>query len=73
MKKEKKKIVFLASFENASILRKFTILFLITSIIPMGLLYYFYLQTTQYGHINIVTINFTYAMILMVLVFLSGS
>ena len=33
----------------------------------MTLLYYFYLQTTQHGHINIPTINYTYAMILMVL------
>ena len=57
----------MASFEDASILRKFTILFLITSIVPMGLLYYFYLETTKYGHIGISPINFTYAMVLMVL------
>ncbi len=62
-----KRVLFLASFEDASILRKFTILFLITSIIPMTLLYYIYLQTTQHGHINISTINYTYVMILMVL------
>jgi len=67
MKKNNKKILFLASFEDASILRKFTILFLITSIVPMVLLYYFYLQTTQHGHIDISTINFTYVMVLMVL------
>src|ERR1700690_2911836 len=67
MKKGDKKILFLASFEDASILRKFTILFLITSIIPMALLYYFYLQTTQHGAISIPVINFTYAMVLMVL------
>ena len=65
MKKENKKILFLASFEDASILRKFTILFLITSIIPMALLYYIYLQTTQIGHITIATRNFTYTMLLM--------
>ena len=65
--KKDKKVLFLASFEDASILRKFTILFLITSIVPMALLYYFYFQTTQHGHISISTINFTYAMILMVL------
>ena len=47
--KRNKKILFLASFEDASILRKFTILFLITSIVPMALLYYFYVQTTQHG------------------------
>jgi HD-GYP domain-containing protein (c-di-GMP phosphodiesterase class II) len=67
MKKPDKKLIFLASFEDASILRKFTILFLITSIIPMLLLYYFYLETTQHGHINISTINYTYTMVLMVL------
>jgi len=67
MKKGNKKLLFLASFEDASILRKFTILFLITSIIPMLLLYYFYLETTQNGHISISTLNFTYTMILMVL------
>jgi GAF domain-containing protein len=65
--KSNKKILFLASFEDASILRKFTILFLITSIVPMTLLYYFYLQSTQHGNINISTRNYTNAMILMVL------
>ena len=67
MKNDRKKILFLASFEDASILRKFTILFLITSIIPMALLYYFYSQTIQHGHIGISTLNFTYTMVLMVL------
>ena len=65
MKKEKKKILFLASFEDASILRKFSILFLITSIVPMSLLYLIYLNTTNKAHINISTTNLTYAMILM--------
>jgi len=67
MKINNKKLIFLASFEDASILRKFTILFLITSIIPMVLLYYFYTQTASNKHLGIPTINFTYAMILMVL------
>src|ERR1017187_3124687 len=65
MKKEKKKILFLASFEDASILRKFAILFLITSIVPMSLLYFVYLQTVKLGHVTISTLNYTYAMILM--------
>jgi len=72
MKKGDKKLFFLASFEDASILRKFTILFLITSIVPMGLLYYFYIEITQHGHISITTVNFTYTMILMVLGILIG-
>lgn len=67
MKKLNKKILFLASFEDASILRKFTILFLITSIIPMALLYFFYTQTIHHGQLSISKINFTYAMVLMVL------
>ena len=67
MKKNDKKILFLASFEDASILRKFGVLFLITSIVPMLLLYYFYVQTTHNGHVNITNLNYTYTMILMVL------
>ncbi len=67
MEKSNKKTLFLASFEDASILRKFTILFLITSIVPMTLLYYFYVETTRHGRLGIPVINFTYAMVLMVL------
>ena len=67
MKKDDKKILFLASFEDASILRKFTILFLITSIVPMSLLYYIYFETTKHGHLNISTRNYTFIMVLMVL------
>jgi len=67
MIKKDKKVLFLASFEDASILRKFTILFLITSIVPMALLYYFYVQTTRHGQLGISTSNYTDLMILMVL------
>jgi len=67
MKTDNKKSNFLVSFEDASILRRFTILFLITSIVPMVLLYYFYLETTKHGGLGIPVMNFTYAMILMVL------
>ncbi|MDE2028406.1 MAG: HD domain-containing protein [Candidatus Omnitrophica bacterium] len=65
MGKKNKKVLFLASFEDASILRKFTILFLITSIIPMSLLYYFYYQNNHFGHIALTPQNYTYAMLLM--------
>ena len=65
MRKTDKKIFFLASFEDASILRKFAILFLITSIVPMSLLYLIYLNTTKQAHIYITPVNLTYAMILM--------
>jgi len=67
MKKKDKKILFLASFEDASILRKYTIIFLVTSIVPLSVLYFLYFQITQQGHIGISKLNFTYAMILMIL------
>ena len=67
-----KKLLFVASFEDASILRKFTILFLLASIIPMVLLYYIYVQNKQHGSIGIAAPNFTMAMILMVLGVLVG-
>ncbi len=62
----------MASFEDASILRKFTILFLVASIIPMTLLCYIYLQNAQHGHIDIAAANFKFAMVLMVLGVLVG-
>ena len=57
----------MVSFEDASILRKFTIHFLITSIVPMVLLYFFYFQTIQHAHIGISQNNYTSIMLLMVL------
>ncbi len=65
MRKNNKKVFFLASFEDASILRKFAILYLITSIVPMSLLYFIYYQTTHVGKIGISSLNYTYIMILM--------
>jgi len=67
-----KKLLFVASFEDASILRKFTILFLLASIIPMVVLYYIYVQNKQRGNVGIPAPNFTMAMILMVLGVLVG-
>jgi HD-GYP domain-containing protein (c-di-GMP phosphodiesterase class II) len=64
---DKKTLSIVASFENASILRKFTILFIVASIIPMGLLFYIYYQHKYLGHIDIPDYYFTYAMILTVL------
>lgn len=43
----------LTSFENASLLRKLTILYFIISIVPFGLLYYLYLQLRTTGTIQI--------------------
>jgi len=67
-----KKLLFVTSFEDASILRKFTILFLVASIIPMVLLYYIYVQNNHQGQIGITSINFTIVMDLMVLGVLVG-
>jgi len=72
MVKNNKKILFLASFEDASILRKFTILFLITSIVPMALLYLIYVQTTQHGHLSFTNKIYTSVMLLMGLGVLIG-
>ncbi|MBF0503554.1 MAG: HAMP domain-containing histidine kinase [Candidatus Omnitrophica bacterium] len=58
MHSQDKKVFILASIEEVSILRKFAILFLISSIIPMFLLYYIYLYKTRLGFM---------AMIMMVL------
>lgn len=41
------------SFENASILRKFTILYFLMSIIPVAVLYYLYIQVRDFGGIRI--------------------
>ncbi len=43
----------LTSFENTSILRKFTILYFLMSIIPVAVLYYLYMQVRDYGGIRI--------------------
>lgn len=43
----------ITSFENASILRKFTILYFLMSIIPVAVLYYLYIQVRDFGGIQI--------------------
>jgi signal transduction histidine kinase len=63
MKLKDKDLFFVASLEEVSVLRKFAILFLISSIIPMVLLYYIYFEKTKIGIL---------AMILMVLGVLIG-
>lgn len=67
----KKPNLFVASFEDASILRKFTILFLVASIIPMVLLYYIYYQYKTNGF-HLSNTSFTIVMILVVLGVLVG-
>ncbi len=41
------------SIQNASVLRKFTVLFILMSVIPIGILYYFYIQLKEQGRIEI--------------------
>ncbi|MDE1920485.1 MAG: HAMP domain-containing histidine kinase [Candidatus Omnitrophica bacterium] len=51
MRLKKEELFFVTSFEQASILRKYAILFLVSSVIPMVLLYYVYFKSTRIGHI----------------------
>ena len=56
-----------ASIEEASLLRKFTILFILMSIIPMGILYFFYLELRDNGSIGMAASNFSLTLFLVVL------
>ncbi|MDE2027381.1 MAG: HAMP domain-containing histidine kinase [Candidatus Omnitrophica bacterium] len=49
MRLKKEELFFVTSFEQASILRKYAILFLVSSVIPMVLLYYVYFRNTYIG------------------------
>lgn len=69
---KEKKLIIISSFENASILRKFAILFILSSIVPMMLLYYIYNQYKTTGRVDISTAGFTVAMVLMVAGILLG-
>lgn len=51
MSQKDKKLFLVASFEDVSILRKYAILFLVSSIIPMVLLYYVYFKNQKIGMI----------------------
>jgi hypothetical protein len=72
MSQQNKKLLFVASFEDASILRKFTILFLLASILPMLLLFYIYYHQKNNGHFNLPVDSFTVIMVLTVLGVLVG-
>lgn len=60
------------SIENTSIMRKFTVLFLIMSIIPMVVLFYFYINYRQTGNILIDEKSFNVALIFIALGVLLG-
>ncbi len=51
----------ISSLENSSVLRKFTILFILISILPLVVLFYFYVQIQEHGRIEIApaTLNLT--------------
>lgn len=57
----------LTAFENTSILRKLTILYFIMSIVPVGVLYYLYLQVKEYGRIEITEESFNLTLTFVVL------
>ncbi|MDO8580653.1 MAG: hypothetical protein Q7S13_04165, partial [Candidatus Omnitrophota bacterium] len=61
-----KKSRVVASIEDASILRKFTILFLMMSVIPLVILYYFYTQIRDHGTVLITEGDFTVTLLFVV-------
>ncbi len=62
----------LTALENASLLRKFTILFVLMSLLPISVLYYFYLQIREFGYLQISEDNFRLTLGLVVLGVLIG-
>jgi response regulator RpfG family c-di-GMP phosphodiesterase len=55
------------SFENSSILRKMTILYFLMSIVPVGVLYYLYLQLKEHNRITIRVDDLNLTLILVVI------
>ena len=51
MIKGSSKMKVVATIEDASILRKFTVLFVLMSIVPVAVLFYFYIQIKEYGNL----------------------
>lgn len=67
MKLEQPKVKVVGSIEHTSILRKFTILFLLMSVIPMVVLYYFYVQVVNHGSIELSAAEFNLTLTFIVL------
>jgi len=67
MKKNKHRIRFVGSIEDTSLLRKFTVLFLIMALIPTLVLYYFYIELRDYGNIRITEQDLNLTLIFVVL------
>jgi len=57
----------IGSIEDASLLRKFSVLFLMMSLLPTIVLYYFYVELRDYGNITISEENFNLTLIFVVL------
>ena len=72
MLKKQKKFYFSRSMEEESIVRKFSILFLVVSLIPLLVLFYIYLQIHTTGTIQINEESFFYALLFVVLGVLVG-
>jgi HD-GYP domain-containing protein (c-di-GMP phosphodiesterase class II) len=53
----------LSTFENSSILKKFTIYYILMSILPVGVLYFFFMQVQHSGHVEITDEQFSTIMI----------
>ncbi len=53
----------LSSFENVSILRKFTMFYILMSILPVGVLYFLFMQIRQTGHVDVDNDQFTMIML----------
>ncbi len=71
----RKKIVkrkLISSLEDASVIRKFTILFVLMSFIPMSILLYFYMQLKEKGAIDITESSFNLTLLIMVTGILVG-
>ncbi len=70
--KKKQKQNFALSIEKESILRKFTILFLLMSFLPMSLLYYLYFQIKEYGSVQISEENFNLTLSIIIIGIIVG-
>ena len=55
------------SLENVSILRKFTILFVLMSLLPVGILYYIYYQIKETGQFQITEQTFGLTLMLIIM------
>lgn len=60
------------SIQHTSILRKFTILFLLMSVIPLVVLYYFYIQIRDYGGVQLTPNEFNLTLTFIVLGIIVG-